>query len=277
MYSIGDRLKDARMSRGLRVEDIQKRTNIRERYIIAIEEGNLNILPGESYARTFIKLYAEEVGFDGEQLAREFEEKHHKYFKKQEAKQAKKKSRLNKASDGNWATVHDSLPMIFVIVLLVMIVVAIYLGVKAINSEPDQPFIQSDSAETTYIGEAPSEQEEETEGQESGTANHQEINLVDQNDSTFNFQVTGSQDTSQEFELSTEVDTWTNIQVDGEEVNNQLLSAGESMTISLEEVEQLELSLGNAENFLVSLNGEEIDLPEDGQESSSLSLVFDFE
>lgn len=155
MYSIGDRLKDARMSKGLSIEDIQEATKIRRRYIEAIEESQLAVLPGESYARTFVKLYAEEVGFDGDQLAKEFEDENKQFFIEQEKKQAAKKKgkrrRFNPKNDGNIDTVIDSLPMIIAIVLIICIVVAIYIAGSSVNSSPDQSIINSDGSEPASI------------------------------------------------------------------------------------------------------------------------------
>lgn len=276
MYSIGDRLKDARMSKGLRVEDIENRTNVRVRYIKAIEEGDLDVLPGKSYARTFIKLYAEEVGFDGEQLAREFEDKHHKYFKKREAKQSKKNSRHKKTDNGNWETIQDSLPMIVVIVLIIAIIIAIYLGVKTLNSEPEEPIIQTGSAESMYIGEAPSEKLEDE-----SKVHAQETLSIDFNEragSTLDYQVEGNSAGNLELEVATEADTWTTIQVNGQEVGDQLLASGERINASIEEeLNQVTLSLGNASEAVVRLNGEEVPFQDQADDVSSLTLVFNFE
>lgn len=276
MYSIGDRLKDARMSKGLRVEDIENRTNVRVRYIKAIEEGDLDVLPGKSYARTFIKLYAEEVGFDGEQFAREFEDKHHKYFKKREAKQSKKNSRHKKTDNGNWETIQDSLPMIVVIVLIIAIIIAIYLGVKTLNSEPEEPIIQTGSAESMYIGEAPSEKLEDE-----SKVHAQETLSIDFNEragSTLDYQVEGNSAGNLELEVATEADTWTTIQVNGQEVGDQLLASGERINASIEEeLNQVTLSLGNASEAVVRLNGEEVPFQDQADDVSSLTLVFNFE
>lgn len=153
MYSIGDRLKDARISKGLRLEDIENRTNIRIRYVKAIEDDHLEVLPGESYARTFVKLYADEVGFDGEQMASEFEDENQEFFKREALKNKKstKQSRFNFRGNSDWGTVYDSLPMIIVIILFLAIIITIYVATSNINSEPEEPYINSDTEESTTI------------------------------------------------------------------------------------------------------------------------------
>ncbi len=65
---IGAALREKRMEKGYSIEDIQEITKIRKRYILAIEEGRLNELPGKFYAKAFIKTYADVVGVDVDQF-----------------------------------------------------------------------------------------------------------------------------------------------------------------------------------------------------------------
>ena len=64
MSEIGEMLRELRIKKGLSIDDIQEITKIRSRYIQAIEEGNLDKLPGQFYAKAFIKSYAEVVDLD---------------------------------------------------------------------------------------------------------------------------------------------------------------------------------------------------------------------
>ena len=68
MTDIGALLREKRMEQGYSIEDIQEITKIRKRYILAIEEGRLEELPGKFYAKAFIKTYAEVVELDLELL-----------------------------------------------------------------------------------------------------------------------------------------------------------------------------------------------------------------
>ncbi|GAX91807.1 helix-turn-helix domain-containing protein [Effusibacillus lacus] len=72
MTELGRILQKARESKQLTLDDIQERTNIRKRYLQAIEEGDLSVIPGLVYARGFIKLYAEQLGLDGQALLEEY-------------------------------------------------------------------------------------------------------------------------------------------------------------------------------------------------------------
>jgi len=66
---IGELLRELRLKKELSIDDIQEITKIRSRYIQAIEEGNLDKLPGQFYEKAFIKAYAEVVELDPAILA----------------------------------------------------------------------------------------------------------------------------------------------------------------------------------------------------------------
>ena len=71
MNEIGEILKEARIEQGYTLDDLQQTTKIQKRYLQAIENGNVDILPGRFYARAFVKQYADIVGLDGEELLAE--------------------------------------------------------------------------------------------------------------------------------------------------------------------------------------------------------------
>lgn len=71
LNEIGEKLKEARKAKGYTLDDLQQMTKIQKRYLIAIEEGNYDVMPGKFYARAFIKQYADTVGLNGDQLLEE--------------------------------------------------------------------------------------------------------------------------------------------------------------------------------------------------------------
>ncbi|AWB44365.1 helix-turn-helix domain-containing protein [Paenibacillus sp. CAA11] len=74
MSDLGQQLKEARMSRGLSLDDVQEMTKIRKRYLEAIEAGDYKVLPGSFYVRAFIKTYAEAVGVNPDDLLTEHQQ-----------------------------------------------------------------------------------------------------------------------------------------------------------------------------------------------------------
>jgi cytoskeleton protein RodZ len=65
MFAIGDSLREARTRRGLSAADVHKGIRIRERYLTALEEEHWELLPGEAYAKGFLRTYAEFLGLNG--------------------------------------------------------------------------------------------------------------------------------------------------------------------------------------------------------------------
>jgi len=65
MFEIGASLREARNRRGLSAADVQKGLRIREGYLTALEEERWDMLPGEAYAKGFLRSYAEFLGLNG--------------------------------------------------------------------------------------------------------------------------------------------------------------------------------------------------------------------
>ncbi|MGQ3480414.1 helix-turn-helix domain-containing protein [Paenibacillus sp. TY11] len=68
MSELGQQLKEARLQKGLSLDDVQEMTKIRKRYLEAIETGDYKVLPGSFYVRAFIKTYAETVGLNPDEI-----------------------------------------------------------------------------------------------------------------------------------------------------------------------------------------------------------------
>ena len=69
---IGETLRKARNRRKLPLFEIEAEIKIRARYLRAIEAEEWDALPDGSYARSFIRTYANYLGLDGDRLAAEF-------------------------------------------------------------------------------------------------------------------------------------------------------------------------------------------------------------
>ena len=65
---IGEQLKAARLKKNLTLDEVQAATKIQVRYLEAMENNNLGILPGDFYVRAFIRQYALAVDLNPEDL-----------------------------------------------------------------------------------------------------------------------------------------------------------------------------------------------------------------
>jgi len=75
MFDIGASLREARTRRGLSLDDVTAGLRIRERYVTALEEERWELMPGEAYAKGFLRMYAEFLGLDGGLYVDEYTER----------------------------------------------------------------------------------------------------------------------------------------------------------------------------------------------------------
>ena len=66
--SLGEKLRQARLFKGLKIEDIAKKINIRADYLIALEEENQERLPAGLYGKKFLTEYAAYLGFPAKDI-----------------------------------------------------------------------------------------------------------------------------------------------------------------------------------------------------------------
>jgi cytoskeleton protein RodZ len=62
---VGPRLREVRVQRGLDLAEVEASTKIQARFLDAIEAEEWSLLPGEPYARSFVRTYASHLGLDG--------------------------------------------------------------------------------------------------------------------------------------------------------------------------------------------------------------------
>lgn len=60
------------MRRRLDIADVEERTKIRAKYLRALENEEFSLLPGATYARTFLRTYAEFLGLDAKRLVEQY-------------------------------------------------------------------------------------------------------------------------------------------------------------------------------------------------------------
>ncbi|HEX5609399.1 MAG TPA: helix-turn-helix domain-containing protein [Solirubrobacterales bacterium] len=66
---VGATLREARRKREIDLAEVEAATKIRARFLRAIENEEWESLPGEAYARSFVRTYGDYLGLDGEALA----------------------------------------------------------------------------------------------------------------------------------------------------------------------------------------------------------------
>ncbi|WP_251421485.1 helix-turn-helix domain-containing protein [Veillonella agrestimuris] len=73
MAELGEELRRERVRRNLTFKDIEQVLHIKTKYLEAIEDGNFNHIPGNVYAKGFIRNYGNYLGLDGDRLVKEYQ------------------------------------------------------------------------------------------------------------------------------------------------------------------------------------------------------------
>ncbi|GEK89277.1 protein RodZ, contains Xre-like HTH and DUF4115 domains [Alkalibacterium putridalgicola] len=301
MNEIGDKLKEARKAKGYTLDDLQQKTKIQKRYLIAVEEGNLDVLPGNFYARAFIKQYADSVGLNGDDLIREHmdalpQTNNSNYSKSVHKTQTRSKTK----NSGFVATLRDSLPTLLIVLLVVAIVFAIYLAITTGSDSDLDSFINEDEPSTVIEvddnEEAASDPEEESETEEVNdeqtdtdteeTADEEEsvedqsqtLTEVSSTETSTTYTVSGPHPSEQTIILNAEGgDSWSSITIDGETASG-LIADGESLSGSFDEnVAEVSIVIGNAAVTTIELNGQEVPYNTSEAEAVRQEVTIEFE
>ncbi len=75
--AVGKQLKERRNKLNLSIEEAERETKIRKKYLRALEEDNYEEIPGLVYAKAFLKTYSSFLGLDQEEIIEEFERWRH--------------------------------------------------------------------------------------------------------------------------------------------------------------------------------------------------------
>ncbi|WP_010649207.1 helix-turn-helix domain-containing protein [Oceanobacillus massiliensis] len=131
---VGAKLKEARLASGLSLDSLQETTKIQKRYLLAIEEGNLHILPGKFYARAFIKEYANAVGLDSNELLEEYKEEIPSTEEENVQYTRMQRTRKEQSTDKG-PGISSVIPMIIVALLIIGIVAVTWWFIRENTSE----------------------------------------------------------------------------------------------------------------------------------------------
>ncbi len=76
MADIGATLREARLRAKIDINEVEARTKIRAKYLRAIENEEWDLLPGDVYAKSFLRTYGDFLGVDSRQLLDDFKRRY---------------------------------------------------------------------------------------------------------------------------------------------------------------------------------------------------------
>lgn len=139
MSDLGQQLKEARLARGLSLDDVQEMTKIRKRYLEAIEAGDYKVLPGSFYVRAFIKTYAEAVGVDPDELLNEHKQHVPDVAPEPTMEPVLQKRRSSRTAERNSKWLSTTLMWSFAVLILVVIYMYFTVWGKSDEAKDNQP------------------------------------------------------------------------------------------------------------------------------------------
>ena len=113
MTELGNRLKEARLAKGLSFDDVQTITKIQKRYLIGIEEGNYASMPGNFYVRAFIKQYAEALDLNPDEIFETYKSEIPASYNEELPQQLSRVKTHKSLSEGN-SKIVDVLPKVLI-------------------------------------------------------------------------------------------------------------------------------------------------------------------
>ena len=283
MTELGKVLKEARESKGLSLDDLQQLTKIQKRYLIGIEEGNYEMMPGKFYVRAFIKQYAEAVGLDAEQLFAAHKTDIPVAAQQEEIPQKLSRVQSKKTLPAQHSKWMEMLPKILIAVFLVAAAAIIYYFVaKAIGNNDDAgtadqgenpvQLEQGESAdkkenENTQKPEEDSEkapsdadQDEEDTNKEEAVASELKVTSANGKNTTYELR------NSDEFKVSVKStgETWVSVKNSkGESLFSGMIKNGESQDFDLSDDNQIVLNIGRTSETEIYVNEQKLEYESD--------------
>lgn len=292
MTELGQKLKEARCTKGLSMDQLHEITKIQKRHLVAIEEGNYDVLPGAFYARAFIKQYADAVGLNGEELLVEYQSTIPQSEKRdvpQVSTGQKTQETMQKSS--SWP-IADHMPKVLVALLVIAFGVVIWFVFQALTGKGDEkvPNAQSEKIEVKKAEnspldtkkdevkaeepkkEEPKKEEPKKEEQPAQPTGQEEVKVVGTTGKVSTLEIHNNK--TLELEISGKGASYVDVKDDsGNVILNATVQEGQIEKRDVSTLKEVRLNIGNATNVEVKLNGQVVAYPLDPEKELHQRLV----
>ncbi|MDR4903034.1 helix-turn-helix domain-containing protein [Bacillus mycoides] len=287
MTELGQKLTEAREAKGLSIDQLHEITKIQKRHLVAIEEGNYDVLPGAFYARAFIKQYADAVGLNGEELLVEYQSTIPQ-SEKREVPQVStgQKTQETMQKSSSWP-IADHMPKILIALLVIAFGVVVWFVIQALTGKDDRqvPNAQSEKIEVQKAknspldtkkdeakAEEPKKEEPKKEEQPAQPTGQQEVKVVGTSGKVSTLEIHNNK--TLELEISAKGASYVDVKDDaGNEILNTTVQSGQTEKRDLSTVKEVRLNIGSAPNVEIKLNGQVVTFPLDPAKEYHQRLV----
>lgn len=271
------------------LEDLMAVTKIQKRYLLAIEQGNYDIIPGKFYVRAFIKQYAEAVGLNPEQLFEEFRKDVPSTYNDEvsdKLSNIKPQRELPKPA----SKVLELLPTILIIGGIIVVIAIIYVIVQAVNHDsgqknnqaaPQQSESKYEVSEDSSLAKdqkkkekASSDDKEKSSKKDDSSKDDETVSLKATNTegSTTTYEVSGADE--MELKISASQASWLRVRDEsGKVLKMGELKDGESFKTDLSDLSQVDIRLGNASGIDIKVNDETLKYELDPKNTMTQNIV----
>ncbi|EJR66088.1 MULTISPECIES: helix-turn-helix domain-containing protein [Bacillus] len=298
MTELGQKLKEAREAKGLSIDQLHEITKIQKRHLVAIEEGNYDVLPGAFYARAFIKQYADAAGLNGEELLVEYQSTIPQSENRdvpQVSTGQKTQETMQKSSSLPMA---DHMPKILIALLVIAFGVVVWFVIQALTGKDDGrvPATQSEKIEVKKAENSPldtkkdeakaeepkkeepkkeepkKEEPKKEEPKKEEPTGQQEVKVVGTSGKVSTLEIHNNK--TLELEISAKGTSYVDVKDDaGNEILNTTVQSGQTEKRDLSTAKEVRLNIGNATNVEVKLNGQVVAYPLDPEKELHQRLV----
>jgi cytoskeleton protein RodZ len=217
MASFGENLRRERELRGVSLREVAESTKISVRFLQALEEDRMEVLPGGLFPRSFVRQYAQYIGLDPERAAADFMAAHRET--PAERRQPPTPSRRLTVSPGH-------------VFLGAVAVLAVVLTMWHVSGEKESAAVPARTSEPAAPAVLPTDRVYPPPVAEPASVAPARNGLV--------------------LTMTAQQDCWVEVRADGETVINRVLVEGESETLAADG--EIVLSVGNAGGLSLRLN-----------------------
>jgi cytoskeletal protein RodZ len=277
LSELGQHLKEAREQKQITLEDLQRTTKIQKRYLVAIEEGRFDTLPGIFYARAFVKTYAEAIGLDPEPLFDQYQSELPNP-QREAVTLPSRAERSKPASMTKKRTKKGSfIPALIAVVFIAIIIVGIWLMAQGGTAGDDDAVAPDESenleadfseniAGTTGEDEQEEDDVEEIEEQEEQEEVEEEpefkLTLIESKDKTSYFELENGQFSDVRIELNGR--SYIDVKnAKGKTFYSGTPSEGEDIPLDIEGEKQIIFNFGASQFVNLYIKDEQIEFPLD--------------
>lgn len=292
---LGNRLKEAREAKGYSLDDLQRITKIQKRYLIGIEEGSYDAMPGKFYVRAFIKQYCEAVGLPPEVIFEEHKEEIPTTYE-DEIPVSLSRVQSRKSVSESTTKVFDFVPKLLIALFIISALIAVWVfwqekvGDKGPETQPSENQEQvavdeNQTAESEEPEEETKDKEDTGESKSSEGENDKEEKEQKPEQSleavnTSGYKTTYELKDTEEFklQLSAKGDTWVKVfNTDDEILFEGLLKQGNKKDFDFAGEKQAYLIIGDASNTDITVNGKQLEYKISATEVVRQDVIINYE